>query len=538
MEPQELPGSIFQSVLDRIAMVAVTDLSGTFRYVNDNFCANTGYSREQLLGANPRLLNSGLHSKAFFEDMWKTILAGKTWKGEICNRKPTGELYWQETTIFPVSGPQGQTEWLVSVRHEIGDNDRLMVLYQNVIGTRSHGIIATDLQGRITLFNKGAERLLGYSSEEVVGSTNTERFHDPYELSLYAETMTRQLGRPVAPGFSALVAKVGDKRCTDENDWTMIAKDGKKLTVKLSISPLIDPRNDDLQGFLAIAYDLTASRKIAAQVPGLVYQLMLRPDGSSCFPYASEGIVGTLRMRPQDVRLDADRFFNLVHSEDLPRVGQALRESARAQQQLHLEFRVHFGQETRWILTNALPETQSDGSTLWHGFMTDITAQKVVEEQVRWSAFHDPLTSLHNRLYAHNEILRMEFSRRYPIAVFNIDLDGLKQVNDRYGHDAGDLYIQTAAEVFKSTFRSEDLVARMGGDEFVALLPETGEEGMQSIRQRLYEQLQRVNRDATIPVQFSVGCVVAHVIGDLESSLREADKRMYEDKTNRKAHRI
>jgi len=537
MGVMQLPDGIFKTVLDAIAMVVVTDRQGSIQFANERFCAMSGYSLEELQGKNPRVLNSGIHSRAFFQSLWATILRGEVWRGDICNKRRDGSLYWLDTAIFPILDADGAPSHFVVVRHDITDQNRLAALHRTILGTRSHSIIATDEAGVITVFNRGAEVMLGYTAEEVVGRASCILFHDPEELVRRAEMLGKELSRPVRPDFDALIAKVDATGNPDENDWTFIGKGGLRKMVRLSMAKLGGEQGEGLFGYVGIALDVSLPRKIASQVPGVVFQYLMRTDGSTCFPYASEGVTTILRLKPQELWLNADRFYNLIHPEDLQKFAATMRESSRELKQMHLEFRVRFGEEIRWLLSNAVPELLADGSTLWHGFIADITTQKNVEEQVRWSAFHDPLTGLHNRLYAQNEIIRMEYSRRYPIAVFNIDLDGLKLVNDRLGHEAGDEYIQKAADVLRRTFRTEDVVARMGGDEFLILVMQTGNAGMSSIQSRLQEQLGLVNAEGGLAVSFSVGAVVAHVIGDLETAIREADRLMYIDKAARKARR-
>lgn len=158
----------------------------------------------------------------------------------------------------------------------------------------------------------------------------------------------------------------------------------------------------------------------------------------------------------------------------------------------------------------------------------DITEFKETEERLRYLSIHDQLTGLYNRLYFEEEIARLEKGRSYPISTIMADLDELKMVNDSNGHSTGDqLLVQTAA-IFRSCFRAEDVVARIGGDEFAALLPGANATTAYNVIERINTRLAEVSTNFLgKQISISIGMATTEKGGSLLESIKAADQSMY-----------
>lgn len=167
----------------------------------------------------------------------------------------------------------------------------------------------------------------------------------------------------------------------------------------------------------------------------------------------------------------------------------------------------------------------------------DIGHRKQLEEQLVHLSTHDALTGLYNRTFFDAERSRLDTGRD-SVGVIMIDVDGLKIVNDEYGHEAGDRLIRRTAAVLRMTFREEDILARVGGDEFAVLIPGVDEYQLGSAADRLRQDLVRHNELTIGPaLSLSVGWALSHARGHLPRAIRLADRRMYEDKRRRRASR-
>lgn len=163
----------------------------------------------------------------------------------------------------------------------------------------------------------------------------------------------------------------------------------------------------------------------------------------------------------------------------------------------------------------------------------DITERREYEERLHYLSTHDALTGLFNRAFYDTEIERLKDSRRYPVSIIIVDIDGLKAANDTIGHAAGDLLIKLAAKVLCQSVRPEDVVARLGGDEFAILLPQTASADKVMARIRQCREMVHFGGHA-LPLQLSLGAATAENGAALRTAMIKADAHMYADKNSKK----
>ena len=153
--------------------IVITDADGKIQYVNPAFSAMTGYTGQEAIGQNPRLLKSGQQSAAFYGEMWNTIRSGQVWRGEVINRRKNGTLYHEEMQITPVQGANEEISSYIAIKRDVTarraaeEAQRFLVA---IVESSEDGIAAYTPEGIILTWNRGAEAIFGYSA----GGSNRE----------------------------------------------------------------------------------------------------------------------------------------------------------------------------------------------------------------------------------------------------------------------------------------------------------------------------------------------------------------------------
>ena len=199
--------------------VVITDKNGTIEYVNPSFSEVTGYSAKEAIGQNPGILKSGNHPNTFYKDLWDTILSGKTWRGQILNRKKNDDEFWESTSISAIKNDKGDITHFVAVKQDITERKKAEEEIKNsqqrmaqIIDFLPDPTWVVDNEGKVVRWNKAIEKLLNVKAEKMVGKGNYE-----HALPFYGER------RPV------LIDLVRNWQPEYEEKYLSVKKEGENL---------------------------------------------------------------------------------------------------------------------------------------------------------------------------------------------------------------------------------------------------------------------------------------------------------------------
>ncbi|MGK2905973.1 MAG: PAS domain S-box protein, partial [Desulfuromonadales bacterium] len=379
---EERHRTIFQTAMDGIWFV---DKKGCFLEVNESYCLMSGYSKQELLTmciSDVENIESPEDTIAHLEKLKdlgnvRFLSQHRRKDGRLFDVEVTAQTH-NEDDIYYVAFLRDITE-LKKKELELKNSEEKTRL---ILDSAAEAIYGLDPFGNCTFCNQSCLNILGYrSDEELLGRNMHEVIHHSTVEGLPNPAGECQIFESFQHGEKVHI----------KNDHLWKA-DGTSFTAEVWSHPI--RKDDAVIGAVVTFNDITKQKqseekleqshnllsKLARLVPGVIYQYRLFPDGSSAFPYSSPGMNDIYEVSPEEVQEDATPAFGRLHPDDYDMVANLIQVSAQTLKTFYCEFRVILPRQgLRWRWSQAHPERLDDGSTLWHGLISDITERKQSE---------------------------------------------------------------------------------------------------------------------------------------------------------------
>jgi diguanylate cyclase (GGDEF)-like protein/PAS domain S-box-containing protein len=295
----------------------------------------------------------------------------------------SGNKGWVSTNKWPILNESGQVVGVFGISHDItqfkNTQDALKVSedkYRSLLEDQTELICRFQADGVILYVNDAFCRYFRVSKDSIVGAHWQPVVYEADLPHIQTQLAALTPANDVVTIENRVFAKGNEIRWGQFINRGFFDQQGNLLEIQAVGRDITDRKCAEEKA--SQFFDLLT--QIANRVPGVVYQFKLRPDGSFCFPFASEAIREIYRVTPEQVREDASAVFANIHPDDLDGIVLSIKASADTLSLWHHEYRVKFKDGTiQWRLGNAMPNRDEDGSTTWHGFITDISDQKKLE---------------------------------------------------------------------------------------------------------------------------------------------------------------
>jgi diguanylate cyclase (GGDEF)-like protein/PAS domain S-box-containing protein len=523
---------VFNGTQDSLFLIEVV-YGNTFRYLRNNkkHQHSTGISLEQIKGKTPvQLVGDELGKK--IEDNYRQCLKlKKSINYEEKMILPSGEKTWK-TSLNPVI-KNGEVKYIVGSSKDISDRKKAeedLIQFNNlieyIIKHNSSGIAVHDKNMNYMYVSERYLERYGLKGKNIIGKNHYEVFPDLPQK--WREAHKRSLkGEVISKKEDPYYRKDGSVDWTKWETRPWYEKDGsiggiiiytEIITEQIEMEEEIYREREQFKTTLLSVGDAIISTDKKGNI-----KLMNN---------VAEKLTGWTQEEAQNKSLE--KVLTLIHEIsrkpcDNP-AKKALKWGKTVEMENHTILISKDGREIP-IEDSSAPIKDRDGNITGVVIVfRDFTEKREKQKQIEYLSFHDHLTGLYNRRYMEDSIKRLDTNRNIPFSIIVTDVNGLKLTNDAYGHDMGDKLLIKVSDILKSSCRKEDIICRVGGDEFVVLLPGIDKEKAEEITDRIVEESHNASLDSVI-ISLAVGYATKNRDDkDILEVYKEADNKMYKNK--------
>ncbi len=254
-----------RAVLDMHALVSITDTQGNITYVNNKFCEVSGFSVEELIGKDHRVINSGYHNKDFIRNMWQTLLEGNSWHGEFCNRNKSGQLYWVNSTIVPLFDKEGHEINYISILRDITESKVIESRHKQLkiaLDACEEMVFFTDARGCIQYANHALCQFTGWKEAELIGK-KPSLFDAPNTGTQALSTMRQKL--TLGESWSGRLLYCNKVKAAKRIEGQNVPADHQEYWTNVNSTPIYDTDSKKI-GYVQIHRDISAEIRHEAEL--------------------------------------------------------------------------------------------------------------------------------------------------------------------------------------------------------------------------------------------------------------------------------
>ena len=494
---------------------------GKIEYVNNTAAERLNYKKDELVNLKVSDIDPSFSSEER-KKVWENLKRNEFQKFETQHMTKNGNKYPVEITsrYIKYDGKNYEFAFAEDISARKRSEDTLKYSrerYETIFNTAPIGIIIEDKRGNIVEVNDVVCEMTGYKKDELEGSNVIDKLVLPKHRDRAKENINKILA--------------GQNL---EFDIKTLRKDGKIKDSHLKETNISLP--DGNKGIISMYLDITERKKKRKQLEMLNFSinkanlLIFRVTPEGIIDYVNETALDKLGYKKEElIGVDSKKIIKDDDYINRNKYWQNIKNSGS----IKYEIRFKTKDKKSFPVQVNSQYFKYDNEEYEFAFAQDITVRKEKEKEIKYLLYRDTLTGLYNRRFFNEQINRLDTKRQLPISIIMADVNGLKIINDSYGHKKGDELLVKTANILKNSLRDEDIIARHGGDEFAILLPKTPKKKAKKIINRIREKTE-ITKENPIPISIGLGLATkSEKKENIQATLKRADNIMYKNKLSK-----